>query len=83
MLDTPAAEQLPGCVGGELWSAVSCQRRGYPECCKCVPQGVGQSRGAVGGWGDDGPARVAIDQHQVCCTFVMEEISTNVLKGIL
>ena len=58
MLDAPAAEQLPGCVGGELWSAVGCQRRGYPERCKCVPQGVGQSRGAVGGWGDDGPARV-------------------------
>ena len=54
-----------------------------PPSVEGVPQDVGQSLGAVGGWGDDGPAGVPINQHQVCCSFVMEEVSTNVLEGIL
>ncbi len=64
-------EQLPGCVGSKLWSAVGVSVEGIPNVAN-VSLKVWASPMAVGGWGDDGPARVAIDQHQVCCTLVME-----------
>ena len=37
----------------------------------------------IDGGDDDGPARVPVDQHNVCGSPVMEEIRTDVLKGVL
>ena len=80
MLDAPAVEQIPGRVGSEFGSDVSCQSGRDPEGRKRVS---GQSCGAVGGWGDNRPARVPVNQHQICCSFVVEEVSTDVLEGVL